>query len=284
MICASRPMRMNGHHGAVLTTPDVIAIVTTLAGWAALAARAGAEALLGLMAVPPHAPPAGIWTTPPSSSGSCASRKEGQAERAGPPPYARLSAQDRSCAGVQIGISGAQVQVDAAASHRLSRSERPTWGQRIPDCGTWATRERPMSARSVGDRGAGFHDSQGHQAMEQGTSEERQGAAGDDSEEDRGRARAACSCRTCCRPVCGARPGASRASRGGCRSSACAVYAVPARRARPGRPGRTVPGRRAGAAPRSRAGARAARHPLPGRRGTPGRPGRVPGTSRGRRS
>ena len=45
---------------------------------------------------------------------------------------------------------------------------------------------------------------------------------------------AACSCRTCCRPVCGARPAASLASRGRSRSSACAVGAVPVQRATPG--------------------------------------------------
>ena len=99
-----------------------------------------------------------------------------------------------------------------------------------------------------------------------------------------GRACAACWCRTCCQRVCGARPGASQASRGRRRSSACAVGAVPARRATPGRPARTVPGRHSGAAPRSRAGVRAARHPSPGHCGTPGRSGRVPGTSAGRRS
>ena len=83
--------------------------------------------------------------------------------------------------------------------------------------------------------------------------------------------------------ACGARPGASRASRGISRSSACGGGAVPARRTTPGRPAGTVSGRRAGAAPRSRAGARAARHPSPGHRGTRGRPGRVTGTSADRR-
>jgi hypothetical protein len=44
------------------------------------------------------------------------------------------------------------------------------------------------------------------------------------------RAYAACSCRTCGRPACDARPRASRASRGRSRTSACAAGAVPARR------------------------------------------------------
>ena len=47
--------------------------------------------------------------------------------------------------------------------------------------------------------------------------------------------------------------------------------------------GRTGPGRRGGAAPRSRGGARAARHPSPGRCGISGRRGPVSGELAGRR-
>ena len=99
-----------------------------------------------------------------------------------------------------------------------------------------------------------------------------------------GRACAAGMCRTCYQRVCGARPGASRASQGRSQSSVCGAGAVPPRRTTPGRPARTVPGRSAGAAPPSRAGARATRHLSPGHRRKSGRPGRVPGTSAGRRS
>jgi predicted ATPase len=60
--------KLNGHHGAVLTTPEVIGVVTVLAGWGALAAKADAEALLGSMAVSPQALPAGFWTTPPMAA------------------------------------------------------------------------------------------------------------------------------------------------------------------------------------------------------------------------
>jgi predicted ATPase/Tfp pilus assembly protein PilF len=56
--------KLNGH-GAVLTTPEVIGIVTTLASWGALVTRAQAEALLESMAVPPQALPAGAWAAPP---------------------------------------------------------------------------------------------------------------------------------------------------------------------------------------------------------------------------
>jgi len=54
-------------HGrdAVLTTPDVIGIATTLAGWGALVTRADVQALLDLMEVPPHAIPAAAWSAPP---------------------------------------------------------------------------------------------------------------------------------------------------------------------------------------------------------------------------
>jgi hypothetical protein len=89
---------------------------------------------------------------------------------------------------------------------------------------------------------------------------------------------AACSCRTCPPPACGARPAASLASRGRPRPSACAVPATPARRTRPGQPAHSAPGRRAAAVPRSRAGAPAAQLPSPGHCGTPARPGRGPGT------
>jgi predicted ATPase len=60
--------KLNGHHGAVLTTPEVIGVVIALAGWGALAARADAEALLASMGVPPHALPAGFWTAPPMAA------------------------------------------------------------------------------------------------------------------------------------------------------------------------------------------------------------------------
>jgi hypothetical protein len=52
----------------------------------------------------------------------------------------------------------------------------------------------------------------------------------------------------------------------------------------PGRPAPTVPGQHADAAPRSRVGARATRHPSPGLPRTPGRPGRARGPSAGKRS
>ncbi|MGH3156734.1 MAG: hypothetical protein ACRDNF_09200, partial [Streptosporangiaceae bacterium] len=53
--------------GAGLTAADVIAIVTTLAGWGAVASQAEARTLLALMAVPPHAIPARVWAAPPLS-------------------------------------------------------------------------------------------------------------------------------------------------------------------------------------------------------------------------
>ena len=57
--------KLNGHDGAVLTTPEVIGIVTTLASWGAIVTRAEAQALLESMAVPPQALPPGAWAAPP---------------------------------------------------------------------------------------------------------------------------------------------------------------------------------------------------------------------------
>jgi non-specific serine/threonine protein kinase len=47
--------KLNAHDGAVLTTPDVIGIVTALAGWGALVSRSDAQHLLDLMEVPARA-------------------------------------------------------------------------------------------------------------------------------------------------------------------------------------------------------------------------------------
>jgi hypothetical protein len=57
--------KLNASDHAVLTAPDVIGIVTTLAGWGALANRAEVHSLLGLMGVPAHAIPAAAWFAPP---------------------------------------------------------------------------------------------------------------------------------------------------------------------------------------------------------------------------
>jgi predicted ATPase/transcriptional regulator with XRE-family HTH domain len=57
--------KLNGSDNAVLTAPDVIGIVTTLAAWGALATRAEVHVLLGLMDVPPHAIAAAAWSAPP---------------------------------------------------------------------------------------------------------------------------------------------------------------------------------------------------------------------------
>jgi predicted ATPase len=51
--------------GAVLTSADVTAIVTTLAGWGAVGSQAEARSLLALMAVPAQAVPPGTWAGGP---------------------------------------------------------------------------------------------------------------------------------------------------------------------------------------------------------------------------
>ena len=57
--------KLHGRDNAILTTTDVIAIATTLAGWGALVTEADVHELLKLMAVPPHAIPAAAWAAPP---------------------------------------------------------------------------------------------------------------------------------------------------------------------------------------------------------------------------
>ena len=72
--------KLHGRDNAVLTTPDVIGIATTLAGWGALVSRADVYALLGLMDVPPHAIPVAAWSAPPLA----ALRSDDDGARAGP--------------------------------------------------------------------------------------------------------------------------------------------------------------------------------------------------------
>jgi predicted ATPase len=80
--------KLNGRDNAVLTTPDVIGIATTLAGWGALASRADLHALLDLMEVPRHAVPAAAWAAPPLVT--LRAGGEGAAPRAAAEPPARL--------------------------------------------------------------------------------------------------------------------------------------------------------------------------------------------------
>ncbi len=57
--------KLHGRDNATLTTPEIIGIATTLAGWGALTSPADVRALLDLMAVPAHAIPAAAWSAPP---------------------------------------------------------------------------------------------------------------------------------------------------------------------------------------------------------------------------
>jgi predicted ATPase/DNA-binding XRE family transcriptional regulator len=57
--------KLNERDGAVLTVPEVIAIVITMASWGGIGSRDEASALLALMAVPPQAIPAQAWGTAP---------------------------------------------------------------------------------------------------------------------------------------------------------------------------------------------------------------------------
>jgi hypothetical protein len=57
--------KLNGRDNAVLTAPDVVGIVMTLADWGALVTREDVYALLDLVEVPPHAIPDAAWSQPP---------------------------------------------------------------------------------------------------------------------------------------------------------------------------------------------------------------------------
>ncbi len=82
--------KLHGRDNAVLTTPDVIGVATTLAGWGALVTRADVYALLDLMDVPPHAIPAAAWSEPPHAALRADDvRAEARATAPGPASYAR---------------------------------------------------------------------------------------------------------------------------------------------------------------------------------------------------
>ncbi|HEY2579340.1 MAG TPA: tetratricopeptide repeat protein [Streptosporangiaceae bacterium] len=83
--------KLNARDNAVLTTPDVIGIATTLAGWGALVNRADLHALLDLMEVPQHAVTAAAWAAAPlaalrADGGGAAGRAADRRAAAGPEP------------------------------------------------------------------------------------------------------------------------------------------------------------------------------------------------------
>ena len=83
--------KLHGRDNAMLTTPDVIGIVTTLADWGALVSRADVHALLDLMEVPPHAIPAAAWSAPPLAA-LRADDDDAAARQAAPGPAAHARA------------------------------------------------------------------------------------------------------------------------------------------------------------------------------------------------
>jgi predicted ATPase len=104
--------KLNGTDGALLTTPEVIGIVTALAGWGALVARADADLLLEMMAVPRQAVSATAWATPPLAT----LRADSQWTRRGitrPPPAAPDELASMS-------------SVDASPKYRLSVTPLPS--------------------------------------------------------------------------------------------------------------------------------------------------------------
>ncbi len=78
--------KLHGRDDAVLTVPDVIGIVTVLAGWGALVTRADAEELLDLMAVPARSVPQAAWSAPPLAALCGDSREAASRAPDRPPP------------------------------------------------------------------------------------------------------------------------------------------------------------------------------------------------------
>jgi predicted ATPase len=115
--------KLNASDHAVLTAPDVIGIVTTLAGWGALANRAEVHSLLGLMGVPAHAIPAAAWFAPPlaalgprpSAKPAARPRAEPAARRPRlrptvlPAPATPLIGRERERAEVAAAVAGARL-------------------------------------------------------------------------------------------------------------------------------------------------------------------------------
>ena len=57
--------KLHERDGAVLTRPEVVSIVVTMAGWGGTDSKADAVALLALMGLPPEAIPAESWAAKP---------------------------------------------------------------------------------------------------------------------------------------------------------------------------------------------------------------------------
>ncbi len=57
--------KLHERDGSTLTTPEVVSIVVTLAGWGGVGSKADALALLALMALPGEAIPAASWAAKP---------------------------------------------------------------------------------------------------------------------------------------------------------------------------------------------------------------------------
>jgi predicted ATPase len=102
--------KLNGTDSAVLTTADVVAIVTVLADWGVLVSRADAEDLLGLAAVPPHAISARSWAAPPLA----ALRQDAPAAHDTPAAH-HMTAQDVDRASPHTAVSGVPVPAPAPA-------------------------------------------------------------------------------------------------------------------------------------------------------------------------
>ena len=103
--------KLHGRDSSMLTTPDVIGIAITLAGWGALVSRADVYELLDLMEVPRHAIPAAAWSEAPLAD-LPADREADRGSRALP--------------GTEPGPRTASAQDEAAGDRRPTAPEEPT--------------------------------------------------------------------------------------------------------------------------------------------------------------
>jgi predicted ATPase len=83
--------KLHERDGAALTTPEVVSIVVTMAGWGGVGSKADALALLALLALPPEAIPAESWAAKP-----LAPLPEGSLPKARPDEGRRADTADRT--------------------------------------------------------------------------------------------------------------------------------------------------------------------------------------------
>ena len=81
--------KLHERDAAALTTPEIVSIVVTMAGWGGVGSKADAVALLALMALPPEAIPAESWAAKPLARLPEGLLPDARREESGPAAAAR---------------------------------------------------------------------------------------------------------------------------------------------------------------------------------------------------